>query len=323
MPNDAASVRSFPWMFWEVDKSDKPFADRRTTDSRLLQVCIRVNINTMIVRSSWKSGATLIHFRHLRGLIVKTLRIQSGVASAVVLALIVAIALTDAERTDLQAQVPPTEAATSTPETDPETGLPYCSDEPWPEGVPTPAPTLADILTPTPGCVDRPLPGTGQAAPSHGPATSSSLSLPSLPGNPNNPVCAPWLGIYNTPGCGGLSTSTATSTLDTSASSTTTPPRGQAAPPSGPKFAWAIHYMDCPDCPKNATSGVTNIIVNLSARQPALAYRSGTPRSWDDYHYYNRLQLLHPGRTITCPDGTPTGEFISVGYAKGKFVSNT
>ena len=203
---------------------------------------------------------------------MRTLRIQIVVASAVVLAIIAAIALTDSERADLQAQVPPTEAATSTPETDPETGIPYCEDKPWTEGIPTPAPTLDDILTPTPGCMDRPLPGTGQAAPSDGQSTSSSLALPSLPGNPNAPVCVPWLGISNIPGCGGLPTSTSTSASDTSTTSTSTPPKGQAAPSSGPKFAWAIHYMDCPDCPKNATSGVTNIFVNLSARQPALTY---------------------------------------------------
>ena len=32
---------------------------------------------------------------------------------------------------------------------------------------------------------------------------------------------------------------------------------------------------------------------------------------------------MHLGRKITCSNGRPTGEFISVGYAKGKFVTGT
>lgn len=71
-----------------------------------------------------------------------------------------------------------------------------------------------------------------------------------------------------------------------------------------------------------AASGIKKIIVNLSTRRPTLASNK-VGNSWNDYHYFNKIHLAHPGKKITCPNGHITGEFIAVGFAKGVFVNGT
>lgn len=91
------------------------------------------------------------------------------------------------------------------------------------------------------------------------------------------------------------------------------------------KYAHSIHYMDCSvsgtSCSTTA-SGIKQMTANLTTRRPVLgSNRVGS--GWSDYHYFNRIQLVHPGKEITCPNGHVTGEFIAVGFAKGRFVNGT
>ena len=84
---------------------------------------------------------------------------------------------------------------------------------------------------------------------------------------------------------------------------------------SDPRFSWAINFMLCDQSPcTSAATGITNIYGNLSQRFPELEGRG----AWWGYHYYNRIQLVHPAFSIVC-DGEIFPEFISVGIATGDF----
>ena len=83
------------------------------------------------------------------------------------------------------------------------------------------------------------------------------------------------------------------------------------------RFSHAIHYLECDDpCPNNTSTGVSAFEANLSTRPAVLTTGA---MHWQNYHYFNRMHVLHPGKSITCPDGRVYNPFLSVGYAQGKF----
>jgi hypothetical protein len=88
-------------------------------------------------------------------------------------------------------------------------------------------------------------------------------------------------------------------------------------------FAFSGQYLECLPKPcSRSSTGVQHIYANLSTREPTLKRQLGgiLPRSWDDYHYYNRVHFTYPGSVITCPSGYKTEETISVGIAKGRII---
>jgi hypothetical protein len=64
------------------------------------------------------------------------------------------------------------------------------------------------------------------------------------------------------------------------------------------RYSHAIHYMACSStgipCAASA-SGIKEMIVNISTRRPALD-SDKIGNGWNDYHYFNKVQLLHPGK---------------------------
>ena len=198
------------------------------------------------------------------------------------------------------------------------TPVPFCPEDPpkQPNAAPTPLPPSPSEGVVGPICIRKIPERVKREAP------DGSPGLPSIPGNPNIPLCLPHLGIIRADGCNVLNPGA----QDAPEDEVDAPPSKAASGASAASqrdYAFVIHYMDCSAsggrCYKTAT-GINDLWANLTGRPPALR---GAFRSWENYHYFNRIHLNHFGYSVTCPNGFVYPEFISVGFATGKFVDGT
>ncbi len=226
---------------------------------------------------------------------------------------------------------PSAQAQTSTPECPTSTST---STDPGPTPIPD--------MNATSSCDQAPVGGAGGASGASGSSPDTvtgtlvggttiffGTTTPSLIGPRGaSSLAVPGQELYCTPdGNGGYECPYATSTSSTSTSGASGTAGGGASGASShsgspDRFARASHYLDCDNdpCERTESTGASEVWVNLSLREPRLRYDH---QSWENYHYYNRVHVGHPGKPMNCPDGTPTYEFISVGFAKGQFVRNT
>ena len=164
-------------------------------------------------------------------------------------------------------------------------GLPFCEDKPTGQSEGTPVPTPTPDFSPDAHrCLLKP-PEKGASG------TSDEYTGPPGPGS----------GIsrhYSNSGASGTTRSSF-------------------------NFSDSIHRMNCSatgnNCPSNPT-GIDHIEGNVSARVPRLP----EGKSWNDYHYFNRIHVVNEGeRDVICPISSGinyTGpEHIAVGFAKGLF----
>ena len=190
---------------------------------------------------------------------------------------------------------------------------------PTPTGTPSPTATPEiDTASPTP------IPTCEPEQPTPPGVTPSPTALPDL--SPDAPTCmhvppdepdAAMSGIYKYDGTPGPSSGIGNLYANKKNESAATDSSN-----SHGSFAHAIQELKCSSsgdsCPETF-KGITEIRGNASGRAPRLS----DDKSWNDYHYFNRLHVKNPRSRIICPVSSRinyTGpEFLTVGIATGLF----